>query len=220
MKRTACGGVGEDTRTALPRRADKAPNPTTPLHPPFEMQTTTTQSCSTSTTATTATSAVNAATPLPQGTHSGDTPAELEAAELAAAAAAAPAPDPTLPAADEDARAVRRAKLRQAIDRLEDRVGVTRFEQRLTKRRATSLGIVAAQHSVEAKLGRTPRLHYGTARRNFFDGGCRTNNERGAQVNGQGCRHQNHAVHAQPAKGGGKRAKWSSVGSKRSKPKK
>ena len=36
----------------------------------------------------------------------------------------------------------------------------------------------------------------------------RKNNERGAQCRGQGCRHQNAAVHAQA---GGRNAKWSST---------
>ena len=39
--------------------------------------------------------------------------------------------------------------------------------------------------------------------------GCKTNNERGAQCQGQGKRHQNRAVHAIPSKQSGKKhAKW------------
>lgn len=42
--------------------------------------------------------------------------------------------------------------------------------------------------------------YFDTKRRNF---------ERGAQCRGQGCRHQNAAVHTQ--QGGGRNAKWSST---------
>lgn len=54
----------------------------------------------------------------------------------------------------------------------------------------------------------TPKLDFAIARE-IYDGGCKTNNERGHQCQGQGKRHQNAAVHVQPKKQGGKLAKWS-----------
>jgi len=53
---------------------------------------------------------------------------------------------------------------------------------------------------------RAPRLLEG--RPGFHDGGSKTNNERGAGCQGQGCRHQNAPSHTQPKKHTGRRAKW------------
>ena len=64
---------------------------------------------------------------------------------------------------------------------------------------------------------RAPRA---SAEPGFFDGGCKTNNERGRGCSGQGKRHRNPAIRAQPVKGGGRLAKWSNPNPKSSKPKK
>ena len=76
---------------------------------------------------------------------------------------------------------------------------------------------VAAPAEALYERRRAPRA---SAEPGFFDGGCKTNNERGRGCSGQGKRHRNPANHAQPARGGGRLAKWSNPNPKSSKPKK
>ena len=76
---------------------------------------------------------------------------------------------------------------------------------------------VAAPAEALYERRRAPRA---SAEAGFFDGGCKTNNERGRGCSGQGKRHRNPAIRAQPVKGGGRLAKWSNPNPKSSKPKK
>merc|ERR1712087_835680 len=83
------------------------------------------------------------------------------------------------------------------------------------ERRAACLAIrreqwVGVARATEARQERVPQRDLSVAAVGVFDGGCKLNNERGHQCYGQGKRHQNAAVHAQPKKHGGKLAKWSS----------
>ena len=76
---------------------------------------------------------------------------------------------------------------------------------------------VAAPAEALYERRRAPRA---STEAGFFDGGCKTNNERGRGCSGQGKRHRNPAIRAQPVKGGGRLAKWSNPNPKSSKPKK
>ena len=98
------------------------------------------------------------------------------------------------------------------------RRGVARLGRRWTA--APTDEWEAAINAANAKRVTPKQLKF--VDRKVYDGGCKLNNERGHGCQGQGKRHQNSAVHAQPTKASGARlAKWSSsMGKKKSKRKK
>jgi len=102
----------------------------------------------------------------------------------------------------------RSAELAKWADPDELRMALERRAASLAARRANWLGVVQA---AETRQGYAPRRDLPVVAIGAFDGGCKTNNERGHQCYGQGKRHQNAPVHGQPKKHGGKLAKWSSA---------
>jgi hypothetical protein len=78
----------------------------------------------------------------------------------------------------------------------------------LARRDAERLEWVGALAAVRTRQEHAPRLRLDVVAKGFYDGGSKTNNERGDGCHGQGKRHQNAAVHGQPKRNGGRLPKW------------
>jgi len=80
----------------------------------------------------------------------------------------------------------------------------------MVQREATRMEWVGIAQNSKAAVLNAPRLGQAAQQKGFwFNGSCKLNSERGNGCCGQGKRHQNAAVHAQPRKGKGRLAKWS-----------
>lgn len=78
----------------------------------------------------------------------------------------------------------------------------------LARREAERSEWVGTVLGAQARQEHTPRLRLDVVAKGFYDGGSKTNNERGDACRGQGKRHQNAPVHAQPKRRGGRLPKW------------
>jgi len=91
-----------------------------------------------------------------------------------------------------------------------DKADPAELQMLIARRELVKSSWTGVVSNASAYCKRSPKLKAAFAETGLFDGGHKLNQERGNACRGQGKRHQNAAVHAQPKRNQGRLAKWCS----------